>query len=415
MIPSLIPRRILFGNPERTNYQISPDGETISWVAPAEGVLNLFLAPRREPDAARQLTEDAGRGIVQYAWTPDGNFIVYAKDADGDENTHLYALDLRTGGVRDLTPFEGVKAIHLGTSRRVRDRILVAMNDRDARYHDYWTVDPASGERTPVAENPGYAGFVVDDGFRAVLAIEPQSDGGVLLHRNAEGVETPWGDDWQPWLAIPPEDARTTQPLYLSPKGDTLYLLDSRGRNTAALCTISLSTGASCEIAHDPRADIGEVVPDLDTREILAYGVDHERRTLHVIDPRGADLDWLGRLGLRDPFVADRSDNDRVWIVGTYSDVAPSLFYVVDRDERTLSPLPPGRPELATAPLRPMQPHQIPTRDGLSLVSYVTLPDDATAAGKVPWSSASMADRRPGIISGAAASTSGSPTGATRL
>ena len=379
----LIPRRILFGNPERTNYQISPDGAWLSWVAPAEGVLNIFVAPRAEPDNARQLTFDTRRGISSYAWTLDEVHLVYSTDTDGDENTHLYALRLADGEVRDLTPYPGVMAFLVGVSRKIRDTILVQMNDRDARFHDLCTVSLASGEIRRIAENPGFAGFIVDDWYRPQIAVAPQPSGEVVLCRNA-GDAAAGVHEWQPWQVIPREDARTTHPIALSADGEILYLADSRGRDTAALCALTIATGESRVIASDPRADIGGVFLDLDSHEVLAYGVEYTHHELHVIDPRAADITWLAERGLQSPYVADRSEDDAVWIVGTYSDVAPSTYHVFDRRARTLTALPSGRPELSGFPLRPMQAHTIPSRDGLVLVSYVTLPREAGPDKPVP-------------------------------
>ncbi len=387
MSETLIPRRVLFGNPERTNYQISPDGSWITWVGPADGVLNVFIAAREDvagqeqPCWPRQLTFDTGRGVAAYAWTLNETHLVYAKDADGDENTHLYALRLSDGEVRDLTPFPGVKAMLAGVSRRRRGEIAVLMNDRDPQHHDFVTIDLASGAVTRIAENPGFIGFIADEDYVPHIAIQPLPSGGMALHRNVEGVSHPEPKDWQPWITIGAEDARTTRPAGLSADGETLYLLDSRGRDTAALTVVALATGEQRVIASDPRADINEIFMDQDTHEILAYGVDYQVREFHVIDPRADDISWLVSQGLTGAIVHDRSENDRLWLVATSSDTAPSILFLFDRDSREILRLPSIQPAIDGWPGYRMRSDLIPTRDGLKMVSYATLP---SGPGPVP-------------------------------
>ena len=106
----LIPRTVLFGNPDRVSVQLSPDGSQIAYLAPRDGVLNVWVAPRDDLAAARPVTDDTGRGIRFYGWAYTNAHILYIQDKNGDENWRLYVVDLQGGGVRDLTPFEGVQA-----------------------------------------------------------------------------------------------------------------------------------------------------------------------------------------------------------------------------------------------------------------------------------------------------------------
>jgi len=100
---SLIPREVLFGNPERVGPQLSPDGRTIAYIAPADGVLNLWLMDVTG-DAPRQLTFDQDRGVMDFQWAENGRHILYMQDEAGEENTHVYRITVGTGEVLDLTP-----------------------------------------------------------------------------------------------------------------------------------------------------------------------------------------------------------------------------------------------------------------------------------------------------------------------
>jgi len=66
----LIPRDVLFSDPDRTSVQISPDGRWISFLAPRNGVLNVWVAPADAPDAAAPVTDARAPGELQVTAGP---------------------------------------------------------------------------------------------------------------------------------------------------------------------------------------------------------------------------------------------------------------------------------------------------------------------------------------------------------
>lgn len=382
----LIPRRHLFGNPVRTAYQISPDGRRLSWLAPVDGVLNLWVGPADDPDAGVPVTADRGRGISQYAWTYAPDHLVYLQDAHGDENYHVFAVDLSTLACRDLTPIPGIMAGIAGISRLVRDSILVSINARDPRFHDLYRIDVRTGTRDLVEENPGFAGFVTDEHFRPRIAVQLPSDGSSrALRHGPEG--------WEPWLDFSADDARNSGPDHLDAKGDFVFCRDSRGRDTAALTRIALADGATTVLGAHDEADIGVVINHLETLEPLAYAVNHERLRWYPLDERVRDeFAFLASRDIGDWRLASRSEDDRFWILSTESDIRPWRSCLYDRQRRDLRDLGSVYPALDDVTLAPMRPVVIRSRDGLALVSYLTRPQEADGAGALvilvhggPW------------------------------
>ena len=125
----LIPRNALFGNPEKAQARISPDGRHLSWIAPRDGVLNVWVAPAGDVGAARPITNDRKRGIRQHFWMPSGTHVLYLQDEGGDENWRLHGVDIATGNDRDLTPLPGVQAQIIGISPERPGTVLVGLND----------------------------------------------------------------------------------------------------------------------------------------------------------------------------------------------------------------------------------------------------------------------------------------------
>ena len=158
-----------------------------------------------------------------------------------------------------------------------------------------------------------------------------------------------------------------------------MYFRDARGRDTAALVRLDMLTGESTVLAADPRADIGGMIVDIQTRAPRAYTVVAERMEYHALDPAIApDLDFLARSGIGDWGLSSRTEDDRLWVVSANSDTRPAVDYLYDRPAQTLREVLRARPELDGVALRRMNPVRIAARDGLSLVSYLTRPDTAT-------------------------------------
>jgi Tol biopolymer transport system component len=149
----IIPRAKLFGNPTRALCQISPDGRWLSWVAPKDGVLNIWVAPAGDIGAARVITDDRKRGIRMYAWVPDGAHLLYMQDEGGTEDWHVYAVEIDSRAVRDLTPFEGVNAHVDKVSLDEPGVVAVAINNRDKAWHDLYQLSLSTGQKTLVRKN----------------------------------------------------------------------------------------------------------------------------------------------------------------------------------------------------------------------------------------------------------------------
>ncbi|MCY0387300.1 S9 family peptidase [Robbsia sp. Bb-Pol-6] len=369
----MVPRALLFGNPRRASATISPDGRWLAWLAPLDGVLNLWRAPADQPDAARPLTRDTGRGIRHYAWTFNGRHMLYLRDRDGDENWHVHALDTIDMDVKDLTPYAGVMAHVAGLSRDIRDEVLVSMNRRDKRFPDVYRIRLDTGETTLVVQNPGLADFDFGEDFHVRLASEVRPDGGSTILKPAGG-DGPVRE-WAPWLSFDPVDAKTSHGTGLNRDGTLLYLRDSRGRDTAALTQVDIASGATTVLFADPRADVGGYLTDPDTGVPVACSVDYQRLEYHALDPAlQPDLDFLASQDIGDWALQSRTEDDAVWLIASITDRHPGATYRYERAARTLVKLFDARPELAAHASAPMQPLALPTRDGLTLVAYLTLP-----------------------------------------
>ena len=373
----LIPRELIFGNPERAGAQISPDGTHLSWLAPVDGVLNVWVAPVEDPSKGKAVTKDTNRGIRRYFWAYDNTHLVYMQDKGGDENWRVYAVNVKDGSEKDLTPFEKTAARIQHVSPEKPDEILVALNNRDPRYHDIHRVSLATGKMTLVQKNDEFVGFVTDDDFRVRLAMKMTPDGGSEYFEPGKKKGS-----WTSFLKISMEDMLGTNPVEFDPSGKTLYMTDSRGRDTAAFVAMDLKTKKIKVLAEDPKADISDIVmhPTKKTPQAAVFTWARDRWV--VLDESiKADLEALKKVADGEISITGRTLDDSRWVVAYVLDDGPVKYYRYDRKEKKPTFLFSNRPALEKVKLAKMHPVTIKASDGLDLVSYLTLPKGSDPDG----------------------------------
>jgi dipeptidyl aminopeptidase/acylaminoacyl peptidase len=376
----LIERQKLFGNPTKSFGRLSPDGKWLAFIAPRDGVMNIFVAPVNAPDSAKPLTAEKTRPIRSYFWAPDSQSILYVNDKGGDENFLLYGVNVTTGVQKTLTPFEKTRVEVIGISNQVQDHILIGLNNRDPKFHDVYALSLKDGALTKVLENTGgHAGFLADENLVLRGAARPNAAGGSDFFRISNNKV-----DDKPFATTGLEDSMTTEPAGFTTDGKTLYWIDSRGRDKAALVAQDVATGKMTVVAESDKADIGGALSNPKTGKVEAYSVTYLTTEWTAIDPAvKGDLEFLQAKLKGDIVVSSRTYADDLWTVGVDTVTAPPAVYLYDRKAKTLKQLWVSRPELAGLPLSAMHPVEIKTRDGLTETAYLTLPvgSDTKTAG----------------------------------
>ena len=373
--PELIARELFFGNPDKAGVRVSPDGSRISYLASVDGVLNVWVGPVDDPAAARPVTRDTKRGVRRYFWAYTNEHILYLQDVGGDENWRLYSVDLESGETVDLTPMEGVQAQIQQVSHRRPEEILIGLNQRDPQLHDIYRLNIGSGKMWLLEENPGYAGFVSDDDYNVRFGTRMMPDGGMRIDRKSDS-------GWDEFLEVAREDTLTTQAVGFDKSGEVAYMLDSRGRDTAALIAMSLDSGEVEVLYEDPRADVDNALVHPTEQTIQAAASTFERRSWKILDESiRSDLGYLATVADGEIEVIDRTLDDSRWIVGYERANHPYSYYLYDRGAGKAEYLFSNREALVDVPLAAMHSRVVRSRDGLDLVSYLTLPREADVDG----------------------------------
>ena len=368
-LPPLISRDLLFGNPERTSPALSPDGKRLAWLAPdTNNVLQVWVKTVGKDDD-KIVTADKKRGIRQYFWAKDNRNLLYLQDSDGDENFHAYGVDLDSGNVRDYTPFQGVRAQVTDLNPDFPNEVLVALNLRNRTLFDVYRLNLKNGALELDTQNPGdVAGWGADAQFRVRSAQIATPEGGTEIRVRAD-PQSPWTT----FLKVGAEEILNA--LDFTKDGQSLYLMSSIGRDTAAVVERSLADGKEKVLAVSDEVDAGNVVIHPRRHVVEAVSFSPGRTRWQVVDAAvKEDFDGLAKLNDGDFVIVNRTEADDIWLVGYTSDRAPGRFYRWDRKAKQGTFLFTSQPKLEGLKLVEVKPVVIPTRDGLKMNSYLTLP-----------------------------------------
>ncbi|WP_186023210.1 alpha/beta hydrolase family protein [Burkholderia gladioli] len=365
--------RDFFRRPERTGFQLSPDGRHLSFLARHEGRLNVFVQAideRGRPlGQARALTHESQRDIGGYAWK-NNDRVLFVKDFGGDENYHVLSVPIDGGEILDLTPFERVRAGIIDALIEDERHVLISHNQRDASVFDVFRVDVASGEATLIAENPGnILGWMTDHDSKLRVAVAGDGVNQTLLYRERED---------EPFRPVVTTHFRETlSPLMFSFDNRKLYVLSNRGRDRVAIYEFDPVTGEE-----------GTLLFEHDKVDVKGMGYSYQRRVLTTIwyeeakigrhhldsftEQLYADLD--ARVPSGEASIAGSTRDETRMLVRNASDVSTGSVWLYDVASRELTELETLTPWLDAADMAPMRPIEYRSRDGLTIHGYLTLP-----------------------------------------
>jgi dipeptidyl aminopeptidase/acylaminoacyl peptidase len=370
-LPKLIPRDVLFGNPEKARPTISPDGTMLAYLAPVDDVLNVWVRTIGEEDD-RAVTSETNRDLFRYLWSADSKQILYLQDKEGNEDWGLYSVSIKTGEDQSLAAYDGVQVRIQAWDKNYPDEILLSMNRENPQLHDVYHLDLNTGDTELVARNPGnIVGWMVDSKLKVRGAIVPTPEGGfTLLVRKTEE------DTWRDLLTWDPTDAMSSGPVGFNKEGDYIFLQDSRHVNASRLIKIDAETGDMVDVlVEDPNYDVGAVFTDDDTYEPQAVVITRARDEWIILDESlREDFENVKALDDGDLFITSRDNDNRNWIVGFTKDSGPIPYYAYSRDTKEATFLFVHRPEMAKYTLADMEPISFKARDGLTIEGYITYP-----------------------------------------
>ena len=251
--PPLLARELLFGNPRTRQRPDEPRRPLARLHRPARRRAERLCRAERRSDEAKPVTNDRLRGIRGYAFAFTGNHLLYVQDVGGDENFHVFLVDLATGEEKTLTP-KGSRAGIAALSPKHPNEVILSVNDRDPMYFDLLRVNLMTGEQTRLFENKEFANVIVDRDFAlryAAQADRRRRSGAVRARRRrlAQLVHDPAGGR--------ADDRRSRHD---DGRQDDSTCSTAATATPAALFAIDAATGERHLVHEDARADVGGAI-----------------------------------------------------------------------------------------------------------------------------------------------------------
>lgn len=366
----LIPRQVLFGNPDKTLVRLSPDGEHLTYIAPDNnGVLNIWIAKSSEPLEASVITNDKNRGIRSYRWCYDNKHILYMQDEKGDENFRIYIYNIISKKTQLITPKSGVRASITGASINKPNEILISTNEINKQFFDIYKYNLDSGQKELVFKNEKFSGFVTDEDLNIRIAVLQNHEAEEEYFILKDGAS-------HPMMTVSAEDTSNTGIIGFDKTQENIYMLDSRNRNTAALKLLNINSMESKILAENSKADVGIFAIHPTKLTVQAFCYEYEKTHYKILDNAiKDDIKYLESLDSGELNIISRTIDDKVWLVAYQTDIGPIKYYKYDHENKKAEYLFNNKDILTSYKLAPMYPVIIKSRDGLDLVSYLTIPD----------------------------------------
>lgn len=368
---ALIPRQLLFGNPQKTSPLISPDGSKIGYLAPDQNdVLNVWIKDLKEKKEDQLVTSDKKRGIRSFLWQYDNVHILYIQDLDGDENWHLYQTNILTKETKNLTPFKGSRVDIVDYDHQFPDEILVQINQRDPALFDVYRINLKTADVKLDTENKDSVFHWVTDNEMKIRASCAYDKEGSTIVRVRDSIDSPWRE----LLVIKPEEIGGDV-IGFSPSNDAIYLLSSLEGNTVRLLKKSLNSPLLQVISENSEYDLASCLRHPTTYELEAIGLEKEKQQwIPLNESIQKDFDKIRANGIEVFTITSRTLSNQKWIIASISDLRPVHYYLYDRQSGKAEFLFNSQPALEKFSFSQMSPITYQARDGMVLHGYLSLP-----------------------------------------
>ena len=364
----LIPMEDFFRNPDKSSFQISPDGQHIAYMKPWKTRMNVHVINVETTDETR-LTSSEDRGIYGYGWLGNSR-IGYAKDDGGDENIHFFAVNIDGTNEIDLTPFKNVQTRMIDDLEDDPDHIILGLNKRDPRIHDAFRVNVTDGTMKLIAENPGnISGWMTDHDGNLRVAITSDGVNTSLLYRDSES---------ELFKTILTTDFKVrVDPLFFTFDNKNLYVASNRNRDKSAIYTFDITETQEKElIFENDQVDVSGLMYSKKRKVLTGVSYTVAKREIFFFDDWRKDIQ--NKLERKFPGyevgITSFSKDEKNAVVVTYSDKSRGTYYSYDVEKNELNELAKISPWINEDHMAEMKPITYTSRDGLTIPGYLTLP-----------------------------------------
>ncbi len=367
-----------FRTPEKTGYQLSPDGTHYSYLSPVNGRKNIFTQAL-SGGTPIQITHETERDISGYFWA-NNNRLLFIKDSGGDENFKLLAVDKDGQNSKDLSPFDKVRIQIIDDLKDEEDAIIIGLNKNNPQLFDPYRLNINSGELIQLAENSNpmepLDQWMTDHQGKLRLASKVvDGTNTVLMYRENED---------QPFRAVIKTDFRESiSPLFFDfSDPDIVFVSSNLGRDKSVIIRFNLKTGkeVGAPIFQHESVDVSGLSYSRKRKVLTHATYTTDKFHYHFLDEERAKLQARleKELGDYEVYLVSKNRDEDKYIIRTVSDRSLGTYYFYDKNTDTLDLISEVSPWIDEADMASVQPIVFTSRDGLKIHGYLTLPPNVT-------------------------------------
>lgn len=376
-----------FARPKASSFQLSPNGKYLSYYEKDDQNKNHVYVKEIATGKVIRAIEEKEELIKGYGWIND-NRLYYAMDKGGDENFHIYATDIDGANPKDLTPFDGVKAMILAILKEQKDFIIISMNKNNRQIFEPYKLNVNTGELIQLFENKdvdnpiqGYD-FDKDGNLRAYTKMVNGTEM-ELWYKDRETGEfnmlkrTRWHDTF----GIIRFD-------YASENPDEAFVMTNLNGDKTEIVLYDLKQNKEIrKIFSNPDFDVsGMGVSRKRNWETDYFAYEGEKYIIVPVSQTYKELteQMKKRFPGKEFYITDYDDEETTFLLIVQSDKLYGTYYQYDARAKQFSLLYDLMPQLKEADMAEMRPITFKSRDGLTIHGYITLPKEALEGKKVP-------------------------------
>jgi dipeptidyl aminopeptidase/acylaminoacyl peptidase len=371
----IIPLEDFFKNPDRSAFQLSPDGKHLAFLAPYQSRKNIFVQKLGSEEVAKRITAVTDRDLSSFFWA-NNNQLVYIRDNGGDENFHLFAVSKDGASERDLTPFDGVRVNIIDDLEEDDQHLIIGMNKRTPQVFDPYRLNIETGDFELLAENPGnITSWITDHEGKLRIAIATDGVNSSILYRKTED------DEFR--VVLETNFKQTVYPMYFDFDGkEEVYALSNLGRDKTAVVKMDITNGKELEVIYEhPEVDVSYMSYSRKRKKPTTISYVTWKRSYKFVDEQVEGLYKRLEQELKNVEIVltSTTKEEDKFIIRTYSDRSLGAYYFYDREKDDLSKIAEVSPWLNENDLAQMKAIEYKSRDGLRIHGYLTLPKGVEA------------------------------------
>ena len=375
-----------FAKPSSSSFQLSPKGTYMSYREKDENLKNHVYVKNTKTDETKRVITEGDELVRGYGWAND-NKLIYVMDKGGNEDYHLFAVDVDGSNQKELTPYDGVKVNILASLKEDEDHMIISMNKNNPQVFDPYKINIESGELEQLYENTDLENPIMGYNF--------DKDGNLRgFSRLKDGVNNEFH------YAVQPGEYK----LMKTTKWDESFSISSfdyASENTHDAYVVSNLESDKIEIYKYDLAE-DKVIKKLFSNE------NYDVSGVSISRNRDWELDYFSYEGekyqiiplsdyykklherLEEEFpnyefyISAKTDDESQYLIYVTSDKLYGRYYAYDVEKDEIKLLFDLMPQLKEKDMAEMQPISFKSRDGIQLHGYITLPDEALKGQKVP-------------------------------